>query len=433
MKINKYRSRFSLISSGKGSEEKQIFIVITINGIEIFYYSGYRIHPDNFVKEKVVLKNSTVFIQQVKNNTFNKAGDRASSINARLKELDSASLRVYERNYKDKDIEISKDEYRNLLQLELGEGESYTTESTNTPIGFFEAYDKYIKESNSSFERKKLYKVDQKRLRTYELTLKNKITFDNLDIDHYKKYISNGRASNTVVVSMKRLKAFYNFCVQNDVINKSPFDKIKFAAKIGSEQYNEPVCMTRDELTHLYTIKINESKLCLARDMFCFQAAIGCRVGDFLRLTYDNIEDNAIVYFPSKTKEYANKVVVPLSKRAQDILSKYKGKSNKNLLMPFLNSVEYNVLLKTVFKLAELDRVIIQYDRDKKKEVIYKLWDFASSHLARRTFVDILCQAGEPIHVVASMSGHSENSKAFDRYRRRPEQLQINAVNRSMD
>jgi len=73
------------------------------------------------------------------------------------------------------------------------------------------------------------------------------------------------------------------------------------------------------------------------------------------------------------------------------------------------------------------------YNREKKIEEYKKLYELASSHLARRTFVDILCQAGEPIHVVASMSGHSENSKAFDRYRRRPEQLQINAVNRSMD
>lgn len=432
MKTNKYRSRFSLISSGKGSEEKQIFLVATIEGIEVFYYSGYRIHPDNFVKQKVALKNTIVYVQQVKNNAFNKAGDSASTINTRLKEIDNASFRVYERNYKDKGIDISKDEYRKLLQIELGEGNLDDTD-VNSSIGFFEAYDKYLQESNVSEGRKKLYKVDIKKLKAYELTLKNKISFDNFDIDSYKKYISKDCVSNTVVVSMKRIKAFYNFCIQNGITNKSPFDKIKFATKIGSEQYNEPVCMTRSELTHLYTIEIQDCKLCLARDMFCLQAAIGCRVGDFLRLTYDNIENDVLMYFPSKTQEYANKVVVPLSKRAKDILSKYKGQSKKHLLMPFLNSLEYNILLKDVFKLAELDRVIIQYDRDKKKEVIYKLWDFASSHLARRTFVDILCQAGEPIHVVASMSGHSETSKAFDRYRRRPEQLQIKAVNRSMD
>lgn len=432
MKANKYRSRFSLISSGKGSEEKQIFLVATIEGTEVFYYSGYRIHPENFVKQKVTLKNSTIYVQQVKNNAFNKAGDSASIINARLKELDNASFRVYERNYKDKGIEVSKDEYRKLLQIELGEWPSEGA-NVNSSIGFFEAYDKYLQESNVSEGRKKLYKVDINKLKTYELTLKNNISFDNFDIDSYKKYISKDRASNTVVVGMKRIKAFYNFCIQNGIINKSPFDKIKFATKIGSEQYNEPVCMTRSELTHLYTIEIRDYRSCLARDMFCLQAAIGCRVGDFLRLTYDNIENDVLVYFPSKTQEYASKVVVPLSKRAKDILSKYKGQSRNNLLMPFLNSIEYNALLKNVFKLAELDRVIIQYDRDKKQEVIYKLWDFASSHLARRTFVDILCQAGEPIHVVASMSGHSETSKAFDRYRRRPEQLQIKAVNRSMD
>ena len=75
----------------------------------------------------------------------------------------------------------------------------------------------------------------------------------------------------------------------------------------------------------------------------------------------------------------------------------------------------------------------MQFNRDTGNEEISELHQLATSHLARRTFVDILCQAGEPIHVVASMSGHSENSKAFDRYRRRPEQLQKEAVKRSMD
>lgn len=143
--------------------------------------------------------------------------------------------------------------------------------------------------------------------------------------------------------------------------------------------------------------------------------------------------DGTLSYFPSKTKEYANKVIVPISSRANEIIEKYKNREKDNLIMPFLHPNDYNEQLKLVFRIAELDRKIIQFNRDTGKEEISPLYNLATSHLARRTFVDILCQAGEPIHVVASMSGHSENSKAFDRYRRRPEQLQKDAISRSMD
>lgn len=436
--IVKYRTRFSLIKSGKDSEERQIFLVSTIEGNEVFYYSGYRIHPDNFIKEKITLVNATVYVQQVKKNTFNKAGESASKINARLKELENASLLVFEREYKGQDIEFDKEYFKICLQKELGE---YIEEPTagETYVDFFECFDKFIHYPGISENVTRTRKSDKNRLKEYESTLKHPITFENFNVQHYTKYVKKDRATNTVVSIMKRLRTFFNLCKDKmKVIKSTPFDDIDFGGEIGFETYEEPVCMTREELTQLYItdkIKLPDQKL--IRDMFCLQAALGCRVGDFMRLTYNNIQGDSLVYFPSKTSIGASasitKVIVPLSNRAKEIIKKYKGHKKGNLLMPYVDSVEYNEQLKSVFRIAELDRTIVRFDRDKKVEVYEKLHELASSHLARRTFVDILCQAGEPIHVVASMSGHAEDSKAFDRYRRRPEQLQIKAVNNSMD
>lgn len=429
MEIKKYKTRFSLISSGKNSEEKQLFLVATIESVEVFYYSGYRVSPKNFIK-----KSKDNYIEQIKKNTFNKDGDTSSTINARIRELENASLLVFEQNFKGRNIEFSKDEFKRLLQTQLNEYEGIGEESSdNSPIPFFEAYEKFKDESNVSDGRRRHYIADITRLREYEKKKKNPLTFENLNILDYNKHISKGRASNTVVTIMKRLKGFYNYCKMESIIKESPFDKINFATKIGSEIYDEPVCMTREELTQLYEKKMPDYVSELVCDMFCLQAALGCRVGDFVRLTYDNIQDGTLVYFPSKTKGYVNKVVVPISNRANEILKKHKDKGQDNLIMPFLHPNDYNEQLKVVFRIAELNRKIVQFNRDTGKEEISELHSLATSHLARRTFVDILCQAGEPIHVVASMSGHSENSKAFDRYRRRPEQLQKEAVKRSMD
>lgn len=429
MEISKYLLRFNLISSSKDKDEKQIFLIVTIEGIKNYYYIGHRVEPKNFIK----IKDKGVLLWQVKKNTFNKAGEPASTINARIRELENAALIVFEQNLKGRDIEFSKDEFKKLLQIQLNEYEDNKQSSGDSPILFFEAYEKYKNESKVSDNRRRHYAADINRLKEYEKKKKHSLTFENLNILDYNKHISKDRASNTIVSIMKRLKGFLNYCKMESIINDSPFDRINFAAKIGTEIYDEPVCMTREELAQLYQKKMPDYVSELVRDMFCLQAALGCRVGDFVRLTYDNIQDGTLIYFPSKTKGYVNKVVVPISNRANEILKKYKSKSLGDLIMPFLHPNDYNEQLKVVFRIAELNRKIIQFNRDTGKEEVSELHSLATSHLARRTFVDILCQAGEPIHVVASMSGHSESSKAFDRYRRRPEQLQRNAVSRSMD
>lgn len=428
MEIKKYKTRFSLISSGKNSEEKQIFLVATIEGIEVFYYSGYRVSPPNFIK-----KSKENYIEQIKKNTFNKDGDSSSTINARIRELENASLKVFEQSFKGRDIEFDKDEFKKLLQIALGEYALPISNDEDATTNLITLHSKYIEFLKAKGTYHRHHQADNNKLTKYSAHIKEALDLNTIDILRYTKFLSKSLSNNSLVTNMKRVRTFFSWLKANKYINNSPFDEIKFSENIGTEAYDEPICMTREELTQLYLHKPKTEHKMLVKDMFCLQAALGCRVGDYTRLKYSNIQNGQLIYYPSKTSEYAGKVVVPISKRAKEIIDKYRGHEKGELIMPFMNSVEYNETIKEVFKDAELNRMIIQYDREKKKEAFSPLHKLATSHLARRTFVDILCQAGEPIHVVASMSGHSENSKAFDRYRRRPEQLQKEAVKRSMD
>lgn len=428
MVIRKYKTRFSLITSGKNNEEKQIFLVVTIQGFEVFYYSGYRVHPKNFIK-----RSKDNYIEQIKPNTFNKSGESSTTINARLRELENAALIVFDRNYKGRDIAFSKDEFKKHLQIELEEYIKVSTDTEERTTNLIDLHNQYIESLKEKGSYQRYHQADNNKYVKYSTHIKSDLDINTIDILHYSKFLSKTLSGNSLVTNMKRLRAFYTWLKTKKHIESSPFNDINFSDEIGTEVYDEPVCMTRDELTQLYFYKPKTIHKTIVKDMFCLQAALGCRVGDFTRLKYSNIQNEQLVYFPTKTREYSDKVVVPISTRAKEIIEKYKGHDRGDLIMPFMNAAEYNETLKVVFEDAELNRVVVQYDREKKKETFAKLHELASSHLARRTFVDILCQAGEPIHVVASLSGHSEHSKAFDRYRRRPEQLQIKAVSRSMD
>ena len=55
--------------------------------------------------------------------------------------------------------------------------------------------------------------------------------------------------------------------------------------------------------------------------------------------------------------------------------------------------------------------------------------EVASSHMARRCFVGNLYQKVQDPALIASMSGHSEHSKAFSRYRKIDDELKKKVVN----
>ena len=61
-----------------------------------------------------------------------------------------------------------------------------------------------------------------------------------------------------------------------------------------------------------------------------------------------------------------------------------------------------------------METVINPTTREEEKLVLYEI---ASSHLARRTFVGNLYRQVKDPNLVGALSGHKEGSKAFARYR----------------
>ena len=70
-----------------------------------------------------------------------------------------------------------------------------------------------------------------------------------------------------------------------------------------------------------------------------------------------------------------------------------------------------------MIKLAEIDRIVTILDSVTGEEVKKPLYEVASSHMARRTFIGNLYKKVKDPNLVGSLSGHKEGSKAFARYR----------------
>ena len=126
------------------------------------------------------------------------------------------------------------------------------------------------------------------------------------------------------------------------------------------EKYGTPFYLTLDERNLIADYDLSaHPQLAIQRDIFIFQCLIGCRGSDLLKMTQDNIINEAIEYIPHKTKDERPIVVrVPLNERAKAIIDKYKGINPKDKLLPFISAQKYNDDIKEIFRLCGITRSV---------------------------------------------------------------------------
>jgi len=137
-----------------------------------------------------------------------------------------------------------------------------------------------------------------------------------------------------------------------------------------------------------------------------------------------------VTAFIRTSKTDKNKPVtirVPLNSIANEILNKYKDYDGKTLF-PYISEQKYNKAVKEIFKLSGITRIVTVLNPLTRESETKPLNEIASSHLARRTFIGNLYKKVKDPNLVGKLSGHSEGSKAFARYRDIDEEMKIELV-----
>ncbi len=222
------------------------------------------------------------------------------------------------------------------------------------------------------------------------------------------------RGLNTVADMLSRFRAFVLWAVDNGYTMNNPFKHFT----IGEIVYGTPIYITNEERTQLLEADLSANReVEIQRDIFIFHCFIGCRVGDLFKMTYRNIIGDSIEYIQRKTKEDRPITVrVPLSKTAVMLIDKYREEGRENLF-PFSTEQHYNRKIKEAFRLAGLNRIVTVPDQRTREEVQKPIYEVASSHMARRTFIGNIYKKVKDPNMVGALSGHKEGSRAFARYR----------------
>jgi len=324
--------------------------------------------------------------------------------------------------------------------------EKYEVKSKKTNLDLLPMFDYYMEMHPISEVRKKNYRVVRRILARYELYVRithkgnptYKLTLDDISPDtlqnmwiyfrdehsYVEKYPElfeavpetrqpKPRGLNTLIDYFRKIRSFMIWCYDNDFTTNRPFDKYHIEEPV----YGSPVYITLEERNQLLKHDFSDNpRLEKYRDIFVFHSLIGCRVSDLWSMTKKSVVGDHIEYIAGKTIDNNPRTItVPLNAISKSILQKYTDYPGP-ALFPFGYQQDYNEDIKKVFKEVGLTRMVTVLNPTTRKPEQQPLCDIAASHMARRTFIGNLYKKVKDKGMVSMLSGHTSDSKAFDRY-----------------
>lgn len=312
---------------------------------------------------------------------------------------------------------------------------------------FFQLYDEYLAATdiaNASHSRQTCYEVQRRSLIRFQnfkrltqpkfnLTIEG---FNILLLREYEDFLRNEhiyvhtfpgilkgaplqlnlrpKSQNVITGRFKYIRSIYNWAIKTGRIQINPMQGFSTSQEI----YGTPFYLTIEERKKLEEFDFsNEPRLALHRDLFVFHCCVGCRVSDLFTFTRDNIVGTQLHYIARKTKEGRPITIqVPLNTTAQTILNRYKDTEGERLF-PESAYISYNIDIKRMLKIAGIDRHVVVIDQRTRESVSRPIYEVASTHMARRTFIGNVYKKFKDQNMVSALTGHKPGSPAFTRYR----------------
>lgn len=176
--------------------------------------------------------------------------------------------------------------------------------------------------------------------------------------------------------------------------------------------FDEPLYLTPEELTRVENCYLPEY-LRKTRDVFVFCCFSGLRYSDVSQLRKSQIHDE---YFEVITEKTNDTLKIELNDHTQAILDRYKGIPGP-LALPVISNAKSNLHLKSIGKLAKLDRMIPKttYLGNERKVTEKTLADSLTFHVARKTFITMALYLDIQPEVFMKWTGH-KNFNTLKRY-----------------
>lgn len=272
--------------------------------------------------------------------------------------------------------------------------------------GFQLAFNEY--QGNYTPKREKARREANKALRP-----RIEIDFDDVTIDFYnafKNYLTDeGYKLNTIGRFIKQLKYFMARSLAEKKHTNREFKERAFS---GMTEDVFTVYLTPEEVEKIYKYDLsNDKRMDIARDKFIVLCETALRVSDYDKIDL-NIRMNRgrpfIYLYQTKT---ADPVVIPLTRRMEEILDKYDGH------LPKIPEQYVNQYIKTIAFWCGIDEVlnweVTTYGKRHPKTA--RKWKLITCHTGRRTAASNMYHAGIKVLDIMRITGH-RTEKSFLNY-----------------
>lgn len=308
-----------------------------------------------------------------------------------------------------------------LEAMERDAAQRQEMEEKNKLDVFFQ-FDEYIKSKGRKVSKDTLtvYGNVKSHLLAFEKFRKEKITFDSFDFGFYEDFVDYltfehvhmrrrehivGLKLNTIGKTIKHIRGFIKDRMKRKLVQ--PIDLTDF--KIPEEE-SDAIYLNHEEIGQIYQADLSGyPHLVEYRDLFVLACLTGLRFSDFSTLSPDDLQRDMLYKKQEKSDHW---VIIPLRHEAKLIFTRqFQDK------IPALTNPEFNRHIKTIGKIAGLDRMVRFSHKKGSQSVIVARhkYDWITSHTARRSFCTNEFLAGTPVELIMKISGH-RRTKDFYRY-----------------
>lgn len=305
--------------------------------------------------------------------------------------------------------------YNELSFTETLFNEKYEGDDVKVAIGFFDAFDEYIRVSRLTKTKGTITKYGSVKnfLIAFEKYTKFELRLDNIDYQFeeiFMDYCYNERQTlnNYYAKIVKTLKAFLNWAFERGYHSSLKFKKL--AAK---EDEIEVVYLTAEELMLLYNHKFDNASMERAKDMYCLLALTGQRHSDIYDLNDVSVSGDYLTFAVKKSKTVQHQVF--LTELAKRLIAKYEGTIYYPI--PRISSQKLNeAIQKCCEEIGLTEEVqLTRYCGSKRFDETFRKCDIITSHTGRKTFITNSLFLDIPERIVKAQT-NSKDEKSFRRY-----------------
>ena len=404
-----------------------IYALFTFRGRQYKVNIGAKVYPTQWNKRKQIatISNGQTRLDNRNNEIVNK---KIRSLLAIFEEKKNYLCENLER------IDFLFEEMRQAINPKL-KCRNYMEKEIHlsATLVFRKMVDKYVKEDSS----KKIYLG---YISAFEAFLKvknipNRLSVINGDVlTDYQQYLLdlNPRRIATHLNKIKGIRTLINHANRDKEI-KASININSFVAirdeRSKEQRKSKQVPLTEKQLLAIYNYTNLKPREVEARDLFICQCLLGQRISDLPKIfkgeyaiTRLDDENEVISFAVQKTREEATLYLFPVVK---EILERYKETGFKHIdlltedeKVVRRNEAKLNRTIKQVCKKVGLDSDVIYVEQigedvvEKKK----KLFEMIHTHIARHTFITLMCRLGVSKEDVIIATAHTDTTMIDDVY-----------------